>query len=154
MAKFPFERKLQDMLDKIYVYGGHHHYIKNFIIDHENEKVTIETDSHKYDRTFESIDAFLKYWAPQGMTNVPMIPITPDPPQLSAADEDLFAYMANKLKDNIDKVTADPKYIPQAKAINNNVNAMINLMKTKVLVTEKIGKRGSKQNQLPNAKTG
>jgi hypothetical protein len=141
------------MEGQIFIYGSHHHYVKDVKIDSANEMVTINTNSTVFEKDFQSIDAFLKYWRTAGMANT-LAPVAgfADPPVLSEGDQKLFEKMGNIIMDNIEKVKADPTYIPQAVVVNSNINSMIDLMKTKAMVTKELGNRNRRQQQLLNAK--
>lgn len=45
------------------------------------------------------------------------------------------------LMDNIKKIQKDKNYIPQAKAINNNINTMINMVKLEFIVTKELKRK-------------
>lgn len=116
--------QLTAMKGKDYQYGNTVHLVKDVIIDEESEKFSIVTDVNKYDRKFEAGIEFLRYWSPVN-----------EPKQLqiiNSKDNALADEMIKILQDNITRVQTDAKYIEQAKSINNNVNSIINIVKTKL----------------------
>lgn len=56
--------------------------------------------------------------------------------QTSMADK-----LIDVLEDNIRRVQEDKDYIPQAQAINNNVNSIINIQKMKLDVIKQLHKK-------------
>lgn len=128
---------LEQMQGKTFQYASSIHYVKDFHVDVENDKFKITTNLNSFDRSFESAKEFFSYWSevnqlPANSTNG----ISPEGGNQLQVYIDKETNLADKmidiLTDNIEKVRADPKYIPQATAINNNVNSIINVAKMKM----------------------
>ena len=102
--------------------------ITSYSYSEDKSKVYIDTnemDRH-FERPVDTLPALLKELEPttdaaeRRSTNTDIAMSN----TMSIAEE-----LRNVLLDNITKVRANPAYIPQATAINNNVNSIINLSK-------------------------
>lgn len=113
------------MKGRSYLYAGQVHKIEKITINEENDKFVITTNLNVFARKFESGVEFLKYWSE--VENNKMVVSGPQTVENALADE-----MIAILRDNIAKVQADPAYVKQAQQINNNVNSIINIVKTKM----------------------
>lgn len=129
-----FLKVLQQMKGKTYQYAGKIHYIVDYTIDEQREKVTLKTNLQTFERPYESMDEFLNYW-----TEATALPATVNGAgesnrnnALVESETNLVDDLTQILKENIEKVQKDPGYIKQAQAVNNNVNSIINLTKLKL----------------------
>lgn len=126
-----FLKTLEDMRGKTFQYANNIHYIVDIQIDEAKEKCSIKTNLSSFDRPFEAMDEFLKYWQP--FSNITTLQTTADhDSQLSTfiqQEDNLSSKLIDILNDNIEKVQKDKEYIPQAQAINNNINSIVNIAK-------------------------
>jgi hypothetical protein len=121
---------LQQMKGNYFRYANQVHAVIDFTIDEERFEVV--TDINRYSRKLESAEEFLKYWSPVdnkgAVTKNENNQIDVYIEQEKSQADDLIGI----LKDNISKVQADAKYIPQAQAINDNINSIIDIQKMKL----------------------
>lgn len=129
MTKKDLVAQLNEMRGGTFIYAGQTHTVAEIQTDDENGKFTIRTNLSNYTRKYESGEEFIKYWKPlvQPGAERPAEIQVYDSKETALADE-----MINILKDNIQKVKDDPNYIKQAQTINNNVNSIINVVRTKL----------------------
>lgn len=125
---------LSGMKGKFYKHAGITHKVLEYIINEEEEKVTIKTSHNSFVRYFDSMDEFLKYWEPADAHHeIAAVTYSVPKEQVTQPAEDAVVdRMISILEDNITKVQKDAGYINQAKAINNNVNSVINIVKMKM----------------------
>lgn len=125
---------LESMKGKTFLYASNLHCIIDFNIDDEKERCTVKTNLSSYDRPFEAMDEFLKYWLP--VNNLPVLqPGANQNNQLDVfiqQENDLSNKLIDTLNDNIEKVQNNKNYIPQAQAINNNINTIVNIAKMRL----------------------
>lgn len=139
------QKKLESMKGNAYEYAKDVHIVKSYKINIEDEDFTIKTDKNSYSRKFSSADDFFKYWfekeqnlqldkvhdklngkhLPDGVLVKTDLTVYE---KESALADDLIAI----LKSSITKVQNNPGFINQAKAINNDVNSIINIAKLKL----------------------
>lgn len=134
MTRKEIESKLQAMLNRPYYYGGHVHTITSYDLNEESERVYIYTDRNgidPFDRKYDSIHGFLKRWDPVNNLT-PALQAKQD--TIVSPVNSTISQLQTILLDNIEKVKKDANYIPQAKAINNDVNSIINLAKIQVML--------------------
>lgn len=122
---------LESIKGKTFQYGTGIYYILGYTIDDENERFVLQTNVTSFERPFEAIEDFLKFWKPA--TNI--ISLKTD----TNADHQVALFVEREnclindlvtiLKDNITKVQTNKDYIPQAQAINNNINTIVNIAK-------------------------
>jgi hypothetical protein len=122
------------MVGKTYTYSNSIHYIVAVEIDEVKEKFTIKTNLSTFERQFASVETFLEYWKPAaGIANFVN---DPDGDGMVSAfiehGEDLSQTLINTLLDSINNVKANKDYIPQAIAINNNVNSIVNIQRLRL----------------------
>jgi hypothetical protein len=145
--KREFLKTLQDMKGKTFNYANKMLKIENFSIDDHREKVTIVTDKRTFERQYDSVEEFLTYWQPVGIeeAEVEVINETPNNHVEKAVittgtneiqnagiyeeQASLAKDLISILRENITKVQNSKEYIPQATAINNNINSIINITK-------------------------
>lgn len=123
--------KIEEMINKTFLYSGIIHCVLGFTDDQENEQVTIKTNIKTFKKSYDSIMEFLSYWEPVSSSNhlTPAVVVEAVSPAESRADK-----MIEMLEENIEKVKKDPTYIPQATSINNNINSIINIEKMRMMV--------------------
>lgn len=148
MDTIKLTNQLQQMKGKFYKYASQVHAVIDFTLD--EEKFEIMTNIGRYPRKHESAEEFLKYWVPvehkeaviingsreTAITNEHQGGIIKNEniqmdvyfeQEKSEADD-----LIKILKANITKVQGDANYIPQAQAVNDNVNSIINIQKMKL----------------------
>jgi len=120
------EKKLQSMLNKPLKYGIRIITMTGYRFNEEKEKVYIHTNekSDHWERPYDAALTFLKEFAPGEPA-----PKNTSTEIIVSNTSNITENLRNILLDNIDKVQKDKAYIPQATAINNNVNSIINLSK-------------------------
>lgn len=122
------EKRIQQLLNKPVKYGLKIITITSYSYSEDKSKVYIDTnerDRH-FERPVDTLPALLKELEPT--TEVAKTRSNNSDIAMSNTMS-IAENLRNVLLDNIDKVRADPAYIPQATAINNNVNSIINLSK-------------------------
>lgn len=125
---------LMAMKGKTFEYGKLIHYVIDFQIDEPEQKFIIKTNRETFTRNFEAFDDFVSYWQECNKLNPPAV-ITGDDDgvvHLLQGDYAIADNLVDILMDSITKVKADPGYINQAKAINNQVNSITNIVKMKM----------------------
>lgn len=138
-----FLKQLEQMKGKTFTYAKQIHCVLDYKINEHHEKVVIKTNLTTFERTYEQVDEFLKYWEPVNNLSIAV----DDDPNLNnqlAVFLEQEKSMADKLigilEDNITKVQASKEYIPQATQINNNINSIINIQKMKMDMVKSIRK--------------
>jgi hypothetical protein len=141
---------LYEMKGKQYMYAARTLLVKEIDVDERKEKIIIITDKKVFDCAFDSCEEFLSNFLPldserklqqptlmQSQLQTVVAENQPSPPantvlviqdeyhQHSTLTTDLIAI----LKDNISRVKENKDFIPQAQAINNNVNSIISVTK-------------------------
>ncbi|OGU58275.1 MAG: hypothetical protein A2V66_03550 [Ignavibacteria bacterium RBG_13_36_8] len=116
------ESKLSKMKGKTFMYNANHLFINDFRI--KNRTTTIVTDREWYDFETEKMDKVLKEFLP-----VSTELIHPKQNDITFFSENDLKNITDTLLDNITKVKADAKYIPQASAINKTVSTIISMAK-------------------------
>lgn len=122
---------LYNMQDKDFSYGSKILTITGYDVDEAKGKVYIHTNeaNRHFERPIDSVMALLREFKPisgeRQQTTVSNIPATAD--KLVSSTNNLVANLQQTLLDNIERVKNDKEYIPQATAINKNVNSIISL---------------------------
>lgn len=121
--------ELEQMKGNSYQYAKQVHTVTGYRIN--EERFVLITNLNEFSRKTESAEEFFKYWfritqEVENKNENNEVAIYIEQEQTQANDLILI------LKDNISKVQADPKYIPQAQEINDNVNTIINIQKMKL----------------------
>lgn len=124
------EKKLQQMLNRDFLYGMRNITITGYEVNEERGRIYIHTNEqmNHFDRPVDDCASFLETLKPFEKREVATIS------QADALMETVVSadYLERVLKDNIEKVQKDAGYIKQATAINNNVNSLININKMKL----------------------
>lgn len=132
-------KTLDNMKCKNFSYANRIHYFLSYTIDEVKEKIKIVTNLDEFERNFDSVSEFISYWIE---TNI--LPATlpfQENNQIAVfmeSEKSVMNDLTDILLDNIKKVQDSKEYIPQAQAINNNVNSIINLSKLKLDVVKQI----------------
>lgn len=143
--KRPFLDTLKELKGKTFHYAGKTYRLLDYSVNDHLQRVTITTDLRSFEKSYDSIDEFL-YMLVQDFEQVPAAKEERAPEKQSAVVRvepaaetetvDVYQEHSNMakdlitiLRDNITKVQQDKSYIPQAQAVNNNVNSIINVTK-------------------------
>lgn len=137
------EQKLDDLIGREWMYNGRTVNVRGYTI--KDGEIRVKTENHPIvfpeSKAGEELKNFLETEAGPGITkrgakesNMAVQVFEHDSKQMSSLEEIIM--------DNIQKVKDDPKYVPQAKVITNNVNTMINLNKQKIEMIKEIRKHG------------
>jgi hypothetical protein len=143
---------LEAIKGKTFQYGTNIYYVLGYSIDEIKERFIIKTNISSFERPFESIEEFLKYWKP--VTNVISLKSNPDTEQqvaLYMEQENCFiGDVISILKDNIQKVQENKDYIPQAQTINKSINAMVSIINIRLGMLKPVTSvRKTKRNEIP-----
>lgn len=118
-----------------YNYAGRPHYIRDWNINEERGRFYLKTDKHTYDRTLEDAMGFLNGFEPVPKRQISKIPPPEDQgfrlPAMTV-DQAVTSRLKDILLENIENVKKDKAYIPQAQAIKENVDSVLNLAKTEI----------------------
>jgi hypothetical protein len=131
---------LECMVNNRFMYAGQTHEIKNYIVDTDNEKCSIITNLGTYDRKFENMTTFLSYWKPVKLP-IPAVENNNTNDHLTvilAQENDLSNKLISILTENIEKIKQDKEYIPQAQAVNNNINTIVNIAKMRLTIITRL----------------
>jgi hypothetical protein len=127
---------LETIKGKTFQYGTNIYYVLGYTIDQIKERFIIKTNISSFERPFEAIEEFLKYWKP--VTNIISLKSNPDAEQQVA----LFMEQEN-LQQNKD-------YIPQAQTINKSINAMVSIINIRLSMLKPVNSiRKTKRNEIP-----
>jgi hypothetical protein len=127
------------MKGRTFEYAKQKHTVQKYTIDEGGETFEVKTDLNTFKRKFESAAEFFKYWF-ESKENITMDKAVakvgtdenPEIREMIVKENSLSDDLVSILKDNITKLKANPSYINQAKAINNNVNSILNIQKLKL----------------------
>lgn len=132
MTKDEVEEALNSIKDLPFSYGNKLWKLKSFNIDEEKDRVEMFThQGNRYDKGFDAIDEFIK----QLKTVEPIKKESMPPQKKEGTISEIIIAMKDILIDDIERIKNDAKYIPQAKARNNNVNSLINLARLQLALT-------------------
>ena len=135
--------KLQQMIDsgETYYYRNQPTIIKSFDNTHGEIEILVEINGkpQKFIKEDEmKLDLFLCNFSEVSVvddeskeTNLPVHP------NLYHETKTQFSTLTNMLMSDIEKVRADPKYVPQAKQVCNNVSAIVNITKLQLQLFKK-----------------
>jgi hypothetical protein len=134
-------KTLEAMKGKTYECDGDIYLVQDFVPNDGKGRVILHTDQRSFEIDLDVAEKFLASFKPVRVagevedstlqTRNQDLAKTVAPP-VQNAETNLVDELTAILKDNIAKVQKDAKYIPQAQAINNNVNSIINLTKLKL----------------------
>lgn len=131
--------KLEQMKSNSYEYADQTHLVASYKVNVTDKQFELKTNLKTFKRHFTEAEGFFSRFAlipgekkPEEKKE-PIEPLTPSTetsvavvatqePNIGIADE-----LVRILKDNITKVKADAKFIPQAQQISNSVNQIINI---------------------------
>lgn len=141
-----FLETLKEMKGKTFMYGKHTLTLLNYSIDEAREKVHIKTDKKDYEKSYDSVSEFLTYWEPVVEAEQEEEEAQDNGLALTVYEEqtNLAKDLISILKENITKVQKDKNYIPQAQAINANVNSIISVTRLQLDVHRQL-KSGRKK---------
>lgn len=121
MKKPEIEERLNAIIDVPKSYGKKVWTLKSFVFNEEDENVTMTPASgNPITKMYDAIEYFLEQLKPIEENKLATIRSDTKIPELIMTLRDLML-------DDIEKIKSDKSYIPQAKAVNNNVNTIINL---------------------------
>jgi hypothetical protein len=127
-------QKLKEIIDpligKTFLYGAKNHTLESYLINEQEEKVKIQTDIRFYERGFDSIESFIDQLEP--VKEISVIKADKHKEVFLPAmqvNSDVIRQLKDVLLDNIEKVKNDKEYIPQASAVKENVDGIIDLAK-------------------------
>ncbi|OQP65460.1 hypothetical protein A3860_17500 [Niastella vici] len=143
---------LEAIKSKTFQYGTNIYYVLDYKIDEIKERFIIKTNICSFERPFESIEEFLKYWKP--VTNIISLKSNPDAEQQVALfmeqENSFIGDVISILKDNITKVQENKEYIQQAQTINKSINAMVSIINIRLGMLKPANSiRKSKRGEIP-----
>lgn len=138
------QAKLEDMKGATFEYAKAQHTVKSYVIDASSETFEIKTSLSSFKRKFDSAPDFFKHWfetkenalvneATKKISGSDIIPVYEKETNLT---NDLVDILMN----NINQVKRNPAFIPQAKAINNDVNSIIHIQRLKLEMVKHLKK--------------
>jgi hypothetical protein len=143
---------LETIKGKTFQYGTNIYYVLGYSIDEIKERFIIKTNISSFERPFEAIEEFLKYWKPA--SNIISLKANPDTEQQVALfmeqENSFIGNVISILKDNITKVQQDKDYIPQAQTINKSINAMVSIINIRLGMLKPVNStRKNIRNEIP-----
>jgi hypothetical protein len=143
---------LEAIKGKTFQYGTNIYYVLGYTIDEVKERFILKTNISVFERPFEAIEEFLKYWKP--VTNIISLKPNPDTEQQVALfmeqENSFIGDVISILKDNITKVQGNKDYIPQAQTINKSINAMVSIINIRLGMLKPVNSiRKTKRNEIP-----
>jgi hypothetical protein len=137
--KKPLKEKADRMIGKDFTYKGVGYHVTRVELNDVTRKMTVFTDGPRFTKEYEDAEDFLDLWEPlESKAELPAVVDNSKSElqiQLAASfyqDNETADKMLDMLQKTINKVTNDPKYVPQAKVIVNGVNAITNVVKLKI----------------------
>lgn len=126
-------KTLANMKGKTFDYAKKIYFVEDFSVDEVEQKFTVKTNLQSFTRYFDSFDEFVRYWTEVQQVNA-VVPVKTQEVATEVMDKEnaVADQLIGVLMENIKKVQEHPEYIPQAQAINNNVNSITNIMKLKM----------------------
>lgn len=148
MTPQQIQSKLDLMRGHFFTYDEKTHKVVDFKIDIQLQKFQINTDRSTFKGQFESAPGFFKKWIDinNNHQNNNSMQNTESLPAELVKGNNLADELVVILKDNIDKVTKDPKYIPQASTISNSVNQIINIERLRLDMMKTMGGKQKTKN--------
>lgn len=137
------EIKLAGMMGKTHQHKGTNqiYFFQSF--NKNGDEIIVATDKEWLNTTVYDLNVFMNNYLPVKMTEGEVVVIKKpetvgDLPALKTIQADTITMLRDTLMENISKVKADAAYIPQAKEIGNNINAIINLARTEIEMKTKL----------------
>lgn len=159
MNKTQIQAKLQSMKGRMYEYASEIHTVKSYEVDAIAERFTLHTDKKSFRKLFTSADLFFKEWLDQHVNRSidhlqEVVKSSSDefPPdsrelQTVPGESNIADDLIKILMDGITKVKQNAGYIPQAKAINNNVNSILHVKRMQLDYMKHLKGVSKKDNQ-------
>jgi hypothetical protein len=122
-------KKLEVMIGKTFIYKNDHHYIVKYEI--KNDRIFITTDKEILDTSLTDLRPLLNEFLPASSQKDVAVQV-----QKPSIDTSTISQLKDILMENIKEVKKDKNFIPQAIAINQNVNSIIELAKAEILLTK------------------
>ena len=126
--------QLKDMVGKTWLYKTNQVRILSF--RHKEESITIVTDKDWVETTVYGLAELLKDFLEVSQEDSPALENTSL--QVIANTRNGLSELRSVLMDNIKTLQGNKEFIPQAKAINNNINTMINMVKLEFQITKEM----------------
>lgn len=127
--------KLYDMVGGTYLYKRESITIKGVIASEADQLIRIKTDKQDITISPLHLSDFL----------ASLLPMSEDSAKASTTlivqQSSEIDNLHNILKDSIQKIKEDKEYIGQAKAINNHINTMLNMVKLQMQMQSMMDKR-------------
>lgn len=127
--------KLYDMVGGTYLYKRESITIKGVIASDADQLIRIKTDKQDITISPLHLSDFL----------ASLLPMSEDSAEASTTlivqQSSEIDNLHNILKDSIKKIQEDKEYIGQAKAINNHINTMLNMVKLQMQMQNMMDKR-------------
>lgn len=120
--------KIQQIKGGTYIYNTRRYTINDVVI--ENDTVYISTDSKIIKKSLSEISDFLENILPCDMSQESNEIAKAQGNQIAQSFG--FAKLTDIIYDNIDKIQQNASYIPQAQAINEQVETIVNIAKTQI----------------------
>lgn len=136
MNALTIQKKLETMKNKTFEYAGSTHTVQSYIVSETEKTFEIKTNLDKFKRKFESGDKFFLTWYEKAenraIQKVQDTTAQSDVMPVFEKENTLADQLVEILMDNIKKVKNNQAYIPQAKAINNDVNSILHVQRLKL----------------------
>jgi len=138
MEKIPdsIVRKLDRMTGGLYLYKGRQVRIKS--VNQIGDQLRIVTGGMPVVINLDKVEQALEDFLP--VEDEPSAGQKAKAVQVFQNDSNQIENLEKMVMDNIEKVKDDPDYLPQAKAVTNNVNTMIKMTKLKIEMLKEIRK--------------
>ncbi|SIO53923.1 hypothetical protein [Chitinophaga niabensis] len=134
MNKKNFKDQLNEMIGKTFQYGNSIHCVISYKTDEEREKCILQTNLSTFEKPFEAMNEFLKYWKPT--SSIMSLPTEIDYNQqvtlILDEGNNLSSQLIKTLTETIDNVKNNKEYIPQAQTIVNSTNTIVNIEKMRL----------------------
>ncbi len=138
-------KKIKEMQGKTWQNKSTEEIYKFLSIEENGQNLIITTDKEDLRTTHFDIAVFMDQYkeiVPVGHemihTNANENTRRDNMPQISTMDKSTMHKMRDKLMASLDKIDEDPGYIPQAHAISNTCNTLINLAKIEIDLRTKL----------------
>lgn len=136
------KNKLDKLIGKSWMYNGRNIYVKG--VNQVNSEIRVITKGHPIvfaiDKAETKLDEFLPVESGPGTIKNPEARELAM--QVFAKDKGQMDSLEDIIMENIKNVKKDPKYVQQAKAVNSNVQTLLNINKQKIEMLKEIRKHG------------